>query len=263
MMGTAATVKSRQFEEEILLTKNLKAFYGQQEILHDINVNFRKNTVTSLIGPSGAGKTTFLNALNRLNERKTTITGKIFYHGLDINGPEIDVYKLRTHIGMLFQEAHVFEMSIYDNIAFPLKCHGIKDESKLRQIIEESLTKAGLWKKVKDKLKQSARLLSKSQAQQLCLARALALEPEVLLLDEATSLLDPVATNTVENVLRTLKKKTTVIWITHNLSQAARISDDTVFFDKGVLVEKGRTKEVFTYPKSVRTDNYLSHNLRR
>ncbi|WP_235809342.1 phosphate ABC transporter ATP-binding protein [Liquorilactobacillus aquaticus] len=257
------TEKNEQFEEKIIVTKDLKIFYGQHEVVHGISMDFKKNAVTSLIGPSGAGKTTFLHSLNRLNDRKATITGQILYHGIDINDTGVDVYKLRTHIGMLFQEAHIFAMSIYDNIAFALRCHGVKDEFEIRQTIKWSLIKTGLWKDVKDRIDQSALLLSKSQAQQLCLARALALKPEVLLLDEATSLLDPVATNTVENTLRGLKKKITVIMVTHNLSQAARISDDTVFLDKGIIVEKGRTKDVFTYPQSSETDNYLSHNLRR
>ncbi|WP_235807630.1 phosphate ABC transporter ATP-binding protein [Liquorilactobacillus sucicola] len=250
-------------EEEILVTKNLRVFIEQQEVVRGINVGFKKHTITALIGPSGAGKTTFLHALNRLNERENIVKGEILYHGININDGDVDIYTLRTHIGMLFQKAHIFSMSIYDNITFSLKCHGLKNTAKLDKIVETSLKEAGLWEEVKNKLSQNARLLSKSQAQQLCLARALALRPEVLLLDEATSLLDPVATNAVENSLRQLKNKTTIILVTHNLAQAARISDDTVFFNKGMLIEKGKTEDLFTYPQSSETDNYLSHNLRR
>ncbi|KRL02908.1 phosphate ABC transporter ATP-binding protein [Liquorilactobacillus capillatus] len=253
----------KQTETEILVTQKLKISYKEQVVLKEIDVSFHKGTITALIGPSGTGKTTFLHALTRLNKSGTIVTGKILYHGIDINDQGVDVYHLRTHIGMLFQTAYVFPMSIYDNIAFSLRCHGMNEKAGINQVVEMSLIKAGLWARVKDHLKQDARLLSKSQAQQLCLARALALNPEVLLLDEATSLLDPVATNTVENSLRLLRGQTTVILATHNLAQAARVSDETLFLNEGLLVEKGKTKDIFTHPQEQTTDNYLSHNFKR
>ena len=220
-----------------LSIKNLDLFYGDNQALKDINIDIKENKVTALIGPSGCGKSTFLRTLNRMNDliENVTIKGKIEVDGEDIYQTE-DVIKLRTKVGMVFQKPNPFPMSIYDNIAYGPRIHGIRDKKILDKIVEESLRGAAIWDEVKDRLKTSALGLSGGQQQRICIARAIAMKPEVILMDEPTSALDPISTSKVEELIEELKKDYTIVIVTHNMQQAARISDDTAFFLNGVLV---------------------------
>ena len=239
--------------------KNLDLFYGENQALKDINIDIKENKVTALIGPSGCGKSTFLRTLNRMNDliENVTIKGKIEVDGEDIYQTE-DVIKLRTKVGMVFQKPNPFPMSIYDNIAYGPRIHGIRDKKTLDKIVEESLRGAAIWDEVKDRLKTSALGLSGGQQQRICIARAIAMKPEVILMDEPTSALDPISTSKVEELIEELKKDYTIVIVTHNMQQAARISDDTAFFLNGVLVEYSETKDMFTAPQDKRTEDYIT-----
>lgn len=242
-----------------LSIKNLDLFYGDNQALKDINIDIKENKVTALIGPSGCGKSTFLRTLNRMNDliENVTIKGKIEVDGEDIYQTE-DVIKLRTKVGMVFQKPNPFPMSIYDNIAYGPRIHGIRDKKILDKIVEESLRGAAIWDEVKDRLKTSALGLSGGQQQRICIARAIAMKPEVILMDEPASALDPISTSKVEELIEELKKDYTIVIVTHNMQQAARISDDTAFFLNGVLVEYSETKDMFTAPKDKRTEDYIT-----
>ena len=242
-----------------LSIKNLDLFYGDNQALKNINIDIKENKVTALIGPSGCGKSTFLRTLNRMNDliENVTIKGKIEVDGEDIYQTE-DVIKLRTKVGMVFQKPNPFPMSIYDNIAYGPRIHGIRDKKTLDKIVEESLKGAAIWDEVKDRLKTSALGLSGGQQQRICIARAIAMKPEVILMDEPTSALDPISTSKVEELIEELKKDYTIVIVTHNMQQAARISDDTAFFLNGVLVEYSETKDMFTAPKDKRTEDYIT-----
>lgn len=242
-----------------LSIKNLDLFYGDNQALKDINIDIKENKVTALIGPSGCGKSTFLRTLNSMNDliENVTIKGKIEVDGEDIYQTE-DVIKLRTKVGMVFQKPNPFPMSIYDNIAYGPRIHGIRDKKILDKIVEESLRGAAIWDEVKDRLKTSALGLSGGQQQRICIARAIAMKPEVILMDEPTSALDPISTSKVEELIEELKKDYTIVIVTHNMQQAARISDDTAFFLNGVLVEYSETKDMFTAPKDKRTEDYIT-----
>ena len=242
-----------------LSIKNLDLFYGDNQALKDINIDIKENKVTALIGPSGCGKSTFLRTLNRMNDliENVTIKGKIEVDGEDIYQTE-DVIKLRTKVGMVFQKPNPFPISIYDNIAYGPRIHGRRDKKILDKIVEEILRGAAIWDEVKDRLKTSALGLSGGQQQRICIARAIAMKPEVILMDEPTSALDPISTSKVEELIEELKKDYTIVIVTHNMQQAARISDDTAFFLNGVLVEYSETKDMFTAPKDKRTEDYIT-----
>ena len=242
-----------------LKVSNLDLFYGNNQALKNINMDIKSNKVTALIGPSGCGKSTFLRTLNRMNDLidGVTIKGKIEVDGEDIYTSE-DVIKLRTKVGMVFQKPNPFPMSIYDNIAYGPRIHGIKDKKVLDKIVEESLKGAAIWDEVKDRLKSSALGLSGGQQQRICIARAIAMKPDVILMDEPTSALDPISNLKVEELIENLKKQYTIIIVTHNMQQAARISDDTGFFLNGELVEFNETKTIFTNPFDKRTEDYIT-----
>ena len=242
-----------------LSIKNLDLFYGDNQALKNINIDIKENKVTALIGPSGCGKSTFLRTLNRMNDliENVRIEGKIEVDGEDIYQTE-DVIRLRTKVGMVFQKPNPFPMSIYDNIAYGPRIHGIRDKKTLDKIVEESLKGAAIWDEVKDRLKTSALGLSGGQQQRICIARAIAMKPEVILMDEPTSALDPISTSKVEELIEELKNDYTIVIVTHNMQQAARISDDTAFFLNGVLVEHNETKAMFTTPRDKRTEDYIT-----
>ena len=238
---------------------NITKSFDEKIVLENINIDIKENKVTALIGPSGCGKSTFLRTLNRMNDliENVTIKGKIEVDGEDIYQTE-DVIKLRTKVGMVFQKPNPFPMSIYDNIAYGPRIHGIRDKKTLDKIVEESLRGAAIWDEVKDRLKTSALGLSGGQQQRICIARAIAMKPEVILMDEPTSALDPISTSKVEELIEELKKDYTIVIVTHNMQQAARISDDTAFFLNGVLVEYSETKDMFTAPQDKRTEDYIT-----
>ena len=242
-----------------LNVKDLELFYGDNKALKGINMNIKSNRVTALIGPSGCGKSTFLRTLNRMNDLidNVTIKGLVEVDGEDIYKSD-DVIKLRTKVGMVFQKPNPFPMSIYDNVAYGPRTHGVKDKKELDKIVEESLKGAAIWDEVKDRLKSSALGLSGGQQQRICIARAIAMKPEVILMDEPTSALDPISTLKVEELIENLKKQYTIIIVTHNMQQAARISDDTGFFLNGELVEFNETKTIFTNPFDKRTEDYIT-----
>ncbi len=239
--------------------ENLDLFYGENQALKNINLDIEKNKVTALIGPSGCGKSTFLRTLNRMNDliENVSIKGKVEVDGEDIYKSD-DVIKLRTKVGMVFQKPNLFPMSIYDNVAYGPKIHGIKDKKTLDKIVEESLKGAAIWDEVKDRLKTSALGLSGGQQQRVCIARTIAMKPEVILMDEPTSALDPISTLKVEELIQNIKNDYTIVIVTHNMQQAARISDKTVFFLNGDLVEVNDTNVIFTNPKDKRTEDYIT-----
>jgi len=241
-------------------TKHLNFYYGAQQALFDINLSIPGHKVTSLIGPSGCGKSTFLRILNRMNDiiDGTRVQGLVEIDNKDIYEPRTNVVKLRKKIGMVFQKSNPFPKSIYDNIAYGPKIHGEKQSSILDSIVESSLKGAMLWDEVKDRLFANALELSGGQQQRLCIARALAVDPEVLLMDEPTSALDPRATAGIEDLIRKLQKKYTIVIVTHNMQQAARVSDNTAFFYEGKLIEFGKTNHIFTHPKSKQTEDYIT-----
>ncbi|MBO0476351.1 phosphate ABC transporter ATP-binding protein [Vagococcus sp. DIV0080] len=243
-----------------LTTDDLHVWYGQNEAIKGVSLQFEENKITSLIGPSGCGKSTYLRSLNRMNDEidGTKIEGKIFYENTDINSKAVDVYEMRKHIGMVFQRPNPFSKSIYDNITFALRRHGMKDKKELDEIVETSLKQAALWEQVKDNLNKSALALSGGQQQRLCIARAIAMKPDILLLDEPASALDPISTSKVEETLINLKENYTIIIVTHNMQQASRISDYTAFFYMGQVMEYDKTRKIFTRPKIQATDDYVS-----
>lgn len=240
--------------------ENLNFYYEKFKALENINIDIEEKKITALIGPSGCGKSTFLKTLNRMNDLidGTKEEGKILLDGKDILKDEIDVVDLRKTVGMVFQKPNPFPKSIYENVIYGPKRHGVKNSKVLDEIVEMSLTRAALWNEVKDKLHKSAFALSGGQQQRLCIARCLAIEPEVLLMDEPTSALDPIATLKIEELLEDLKKEYTVIIVTHSMQQAARISDNTSFFLSGKLIEFGETNDIFTKPKDKRTEDYIT-----
>ncbi|HAX72066.1 MAG TPA: phosphate ABC transporter ATP-binding protein [Firmicutes bacterium] len=239
--------------------KGLDLFYGNFQALHNINIEIPERKVTAFIGPSGCGKSTFLRTLNRMNDLIETvkITGNVSLDDADIYS-DIDVMKLRTRVGMVFQKPNPFPMSIFDNIAYGPRCQGIKDKKSLEEIVERSLRGAALWDEVKDRLNKSALGLSGGQQQRLCIARAIAMEPEVILMDEPTSALDPIATQKIEELMEELKKQFTIIIVTHSMQQAARISDKTAFFLMGELIEFNDTEKIFSNPDDKRTEDYIT-----
>ena len=243
-----------------LSIRNLDLYYGDNHALKDVNMDIRANAVTAFIGPSGCGKSTFLKTLNRMNDLIDIcrISGTVCLDGEDIYSPQVDTTMLRKKVGMVFQQPNPFPMSIYDNIAYGPRVHGIKDRKILNQIVEESLRGAAIFDEVKDRLKSSALGLSGGQQQRLCIARALAVQPEVLLMDEPTSALDPISTAKIEELMEDLKKKYTVVVVTHNMQQALRVSDDTAFFLVVEMVEFGHTKDLFSYPQDKRTEDYIT-----
>ena len=240
--------------------ENLNLYYGENHALKDVNMDIQENAVTAVIGPSGCGKSTFLKTLNRMNDLVdgVRIDGKVLLDGEDIYDPSVDTTILRKKVGMVFQQPNPFPMSIYDNIAYGPRVHGIRDKKRLDQIVEESLRGAAIFDEVKDRLKKSAMGLSGGQQQRICIARALAVQPEVLLMDEPTSALDPISTAKIEELMEDLKKKYTVIVVTHNMQQATRVSDQTAFFLVGEMVEFGDTKQIFSYPQDKRTEDYIT-----
>ena len=245
---------------DIMTVQGLDLWYGDPQALHDISMNIPEKSITALIGPSGCGKSTFLKTLNRMNDLipGVKITGDVRYRDQDIFAPGTDVNELRREIGMVFQKPNPFPMSIYDNIAYGPRTHGIKNRAKLDEIVEKSLRGAAIWDEVKDRLKKNALGLSGGQQQRLCIARALAVEPEVLLMDEPTSALDPISTSKIEELAMQLKEQYTIVIVTHNMQQAVRISDRTAFFLLGELVECGDTQQLFSQPQDKRTEDYIT-----
>ena len=239
---------------------NLDLWYGQNHALHGVNIEIPEHEITAFIGPSGCGKSTFLRTLNRMNDLipSVRITGEVNFRGQNIYDSGVDPTWLRKQVGMVFQKANPFPMSIYDNVAYGPRTHGIRSKVRLDEIVENSLRAAAIWDEVKDRLKKSALGLSGGQQQRLCIARALAVEPEVLLMDESTSALDPISTSKIEDLAAELKTKYTVIMVTHNMQQAARISDNTAFFLLGDLVEFGKTEQIFSTPRDKRTEDYIT-----
>lgn len=246
--------------EPILTAKDLDLFYGQTQALKHVNIEIPERRVTALIGPSGCGKSTFLKTLDRMNDLVpgVTIKGSVRYRGREIYSSDVDVTWLRKQIGMVFQKPNPFPMSIYDNIAYGPRTHGIKSKAKLDEIVEKSLRGAAIWDEVKDRLKKSALGLSGGQQQRICIARALAVEPDVLLMDEATSALDPISTSKIEDLIADLKNDYTIVIVTHNMQQATRISDKCAFFLLGELIEYGDTEQMFSVPKDQRTEDYIT-----
>ena len=242
----------------IISTKDLCLWYGNFQALKNINLEIPEHSITALIGPSGCGKSTFLKTLNRMNDLIPTvkITGEVMYNGQNIF--DADVNNLRKEVGMVFQKPNPFPMSIYDNIAYGPRTHGITNKAQLDEIVEKALRSAAIWDEVKDRLKKNALGMSGGQQQRLCIARALAVEPKVLLMDEPTSALDPISTSRIEDLAMELKKDYTIVIVTHNMQQAVRISDQTAFFLLGDLVEYGNTEEMFSQPKDQRTEDYIT-----
>lgn len=240
--------------------KGLNLYYGDNHALKDVSMDIYEKKVTAFIGPSGCGKSTFLKTLNRMNDlvENVKITGKVLLDGEDIYDDKVDTTILRENVGMVFQQPNPFPMSIYDNIAYGPRVHGIRDKYKLDQIVEESLRGAAIFDEVKDRLKKSALGLSGGQQQRICIARALAVKPSVLLMDEPTSALDPISTAKIEELMEELKKKYSIVVVTHNMQQALRVSDYTAFFLVGEMVEYGETKSLFSYPQDKRTEDYIT-----
>ena len=244
----------------IIEAKGLNLWYGPNHALKDISVAVPAHEITAFIGPSGCGKSTFLRTLDRMNDLipGVKITGEVDFNGENIYAPSVDVTWLRKRIGMVFQKANPFPMSIYDNVAYGPRTHGVRNRAKLDELVESSLRAAAIWDEVKDRLKKSALGLSGGQQQRLCIARALAVEPEVLLMDESTSALDPISTAKIEDLVSELKDRYTVVMVTHNMQQAARVSDNTAFFLLGELVEFGKTEQLFSTPADKRTEDYIT-----
>lgn len=247
-------------ENIIIEAKNLDIYYGDFKAIKEAELAFEKNTVTALIGPSGCGKSTFLRSINLMNRevKDCRLDGEILYKGKNILKENTDVYEIRKNIGMVFQRPNPFNMSIYENITFALKCHGERNKSKLDEAVEVALKQAALWDDVKDNLKKSALALSGGQQQRLCIARTLAMKPDVILLDEPTSALDPISTSKIEEMVLTLKDEYTIIIVTHNMQQAARIADRTAFFHLGEIVEYDRTDVIFSNPAKRKTEDYIT-----
>ncbi len=244
----------------IMTAKDLCLWYGNAQALKNITMDIPERSITALIGPSGCGKSTFLKTLNRMNDLVpgVRITGEVRYGEMDIYAPGVDVNLLRSEIGMVFQKPNPFPMSIYDNIAYGPRTHGVKNKARLDEIVERSLRDAAIWDEVKDRLKKNALGLSGGQQQRLCIARALAVEPDVLLMDEPTSALDPISTSKIEELAMDLKERYTIVIVTHNMQQAVRISDNTAFFLLGDLIEYGNTQHIFEQPRDRRTEDYIT-----
>ena len=244
----------------IVAAEKLNFYYGDTQALHDISIQSPAHEITAFIGPSGCGKSTFLRTINRMNDLipNTKVTGSLTFRGQQIYSPNRDVTALRRRIGMVFQKPNPFPMSIYDNVAYGPRTHGVRDRARLDSVVEESLRAAAIWDEVRDRLKKNALGLSGGQQQRVCIARALAVKPEVLLMDEATSALDPVSTSKIEDLVLELRENYTIIMVTHNMQQAARISDKTAFFLMGELVEYGGTERLFSMPRDKRTEEYIT-----
>ncbi|EAE1537834.1 phosphate ABC transporter ATP-binding protein [Listeria monocytogenes] len=254
------TTETAEKVEYIIETKDVDLFYGSKQALQKIALNIKKNQVTALIGPSGCGKSTFLRTLNRMNDLISNVktTGEIHIGGENVQDPKIDMVNLRKKVGMVFQQANPFPFSIYDNVAYGPRMHGIKDKKVLDEIVERSLRQAALWEEVHDRLDRSAIGMSGGQQQRLCIARVLAVKPDVILMDEPTSALDPISTAKVEDLILELKKDYTIVIVTHNMQQASRISDETAFFLNGRIVEFADTTSIFTNPAEKETEDYIS-----
>ncbi|EAD5868809.1 phosphate ABC transporter ATP-binding protein [Listeria innocua] len=254
------TTETAEKVEYIIETKDVDLFYGSKQALQKIDLNIKKNQVTALIGPSGCGKSTFLRTLNRMNDLIPNVktTGEIHIGGENVQDPKIDMVNLRKKVGMVFQQANPFPFSIYDNVAYGPRMHGIKDKKVLDEIVERSLRQAALWEEVHDRLDRSAIGMSGGQQQRLCIARVLAVKPDVILMDEPTSALDPISTAKVEDLILELKKDYTIVIVTHNMQQASRISDETAFFLNGRIVEFADTTSIFTNPAEKETEDYIS-----
>ena len=246
--------------EKIISVKNLDLYYGDHKALNGISMDIERNSITAFIGPSGCGKSTFLRTLNRMNDLipNVKIDGEVIYDGKNIYDKNVDIYNLRKEVGMVFQKPNPFPMSIYDNVAYGPRTHGIHNKKELDKIVEESLKKAAIYDEVKDNLKKSALSLSGGQQQRLCIARALAVKPKVLLMDEPTSALDPISTGKIEELALELKKDYTIVIVTHNMQQALRISDKTAFFLLGDLIEYDDTQKIFSMPKNKKTEDYIT-----
>ncbi len=252
---------TEQVKDNVIFdVKDFNLYYGSNHALHNINMQIYKNAITALIGPSGCGKSTFIKTLNRMNDLipSVRLEGSIKYKGQEIVNSDINVYDLRKEVGMVFQKPNPFPMSIYDNIAYGPRTHGIKNKSVLNEIVEKSLTDAAIFDELKDRLKDSALSLSGGQQQRLCIARALAVKPDVLLMDEPTSALDPISTSKIEELVLKLKEEYTIVIVTHNMQQAVRISDTTAFFLLGDLIECDKTDTIFSEPKDKRTEDYIT-----
>jgi len=247
-------------EKSILKAENLNFYYGAAQALKNISIRIPANQVTAFVGPSGCGKSTFLRAINRMSDLVpgTRVTGSLTFRGQEIYDPRLDVTALRRRVGMVFQKPTPFPMSIYDNVAYGPRTHGARSRALLDELVEQSLRAAAIWDEVKDRLKKSAMGLSGGQQQRLCIARALAVKPEVLLMDEATSALDPISTARIEELTLELRERYTIVMVTHNMQQAARISDKTAFFLTGELVEMGDTEQLFSMPRDKRTEDYIT-----
>ena len=244
----------------VISVNDLNLWYGPAQALHHVTMDVQPNTITALIGPSGCGKSTFLKTLNRMNDLVpgVKITGQVLYNDQDIFAPSVDVSQLRREVGMVFQKPNPFPMSVYDNVAYGPRTHGVRNGAKLDELVESSLRAAAIWDEVKDRLQKGALGLSGGQQQRLCIARALAVQPKVLLMDEPTSALDPISTSKIEELATELKRRYTIIIVTHNMQQALRISDDTAFFLLGELVEYGDTETMFSTPHEKRTEDYIT-----
>ena len=242
-------------DEALLQVRGLKKHFGHLEVLRGIDIDIHKGEVVAVIGPSGSGKSTFIRCLNRLEE---PTAGEVIFEGQQINTKNADIDKIRQKIGMVFQQPNPFPMSIYDNVAYGPRIHGIKNKAQLDAIVEQSLKGAALWDEVSDRLKKSALGLSGGQQQRLCIARALAVEPDILLMDEATSALDPISTSKIEDLIADLKQKYTIVIVTHNMQQATRVSDKCAFFLLGQLIEFGDTTQLFSMPRDKRTEDYIT-----
>ena len=244
----------------IITVKDMCLWYGEHKALTDVTIEIPEKSITAFIGPSGCGKSTFLKTLNRMNDLipGVKITGDIRYNGTDIFSKEVDVNNLRKEIGMVFQKPNPFPMSIYDNVAYGPRTHGITNKVQLDEIVEQALRDAAIWEEVKDRLKKNALGMSGGQQQRLCIARALAVQPKILLMDEPTSALDPISTSRIEELVMELKEKYTIVMVTHNMQQAVRVSDYTAFFLLGELVEFGKTDDIFSQPQDKRTEDYIT-----
>ncbi len=254
-------ISNVKIETPRISSKNVNVFYGEKQAIFNVDLDLAQNKVTALIGPSGCGKSTFLRCLNRMNDtiQNCSVTGKILFDGFDIYADNVDVVLLREKIGMVFQKPNPFPKSIYDNVTYGPKIHGLaKKKSEFDEIVERSLTRAGLWNEVKDRLGEPGTSLSGGQQQRLCIARAIAVNPEVILMDEPCSALDPIATATIEELIDDLKKNYTIVIVTHSMQQAARVSDYTAFFHLGKIVEFGTTGQIFTNPKIKQTQDYIT-----